>query len=39
MDLEDNTPLLDSKPYVTQFDYIKTERIGWLKGKIKKKLS
>ncbi|MFW9875009.1 MAG: tRNA (N6-threonylcarbamoyladenosine(37)-N6)-methyltransferase TrmO [Candidatus Thorarchaeota archaeon] len=39
VDILDGTPILDLKPYVPQFDYIKTKKIGWLKGKIKKKLS
>ena len=38
-DILDNTPLLDLKPYVPHFDNIKTNKIGWLKGKIKKKVS
>lgn len=39
VDILDGTPILDLKPYVHQFDNIKTNKIGWLKGKIKKKLS
>ncbi len=39
VDILDLTPILDIKPYVPQFDAIKTKKIGWLKGKIKKKLS
>jgi len=39
VDILDNTPLLDLKPYVPHFDNIKTKKIGWLKGKIKKKVS
>lgn len=39
VDILDNTPLLDLKPYVPHFDNIKTKKIGWLKGKIKKKFS
>ena len=38
-DILDNTPLLDLKPYVSHFDNIKTKKIGWLKGKIEKKVS
>jgi len=36
VDILDGTPILDLKPYVPQFDNIKTNKIGWLKGKIKK---
>jgi tRNA-Thr(GGU) m(6)t(6)A37 methyltransferase TsaA len=39
VDILDKTPLLDLKPYVPRFDNIKTNKIGWLKGKIKKKIS
>lgn len=39
VDILDKTPLLDLKPYVPQFDYIRTTKIGWLQGKIKRKLS
>ena len=39
VDILDNTPLLDLKPYVPHFDNIITKKIGWLNGKIKKKLS
>ncbi|MFX0041497.1 MAG: tRNA (N6-threonylcarbamoyladenosine(37)-N6)-methyltransferase TrmO [Candidatus Hodarchaeota archaeon] len=35
LDILDKTPVLDIKPYVPQFDAIKTKRIGWLKGNIK----
>lgn len=38
VDILDKTPLLDLKPYVPQFDYIRTTKIGWLQGKIKRKL-
>jgi tRNA-Thr(GGU) m(6)t(6)A37 methyltransferase TsaA len=34
VDILDGTPVLDIKPYVTQFDAIEAERIGWLKGRI-----
>ncbi|TSA26181.1 MAG: tRNA (N6-threonylcarbamoyladenosine(37)-N6)-methyltransferase TrmO [Bacteroidetes bacterium] len=33
VDIVDNTPLLDIKPYVPDFDSRKAERIGWLSGK------
>jgi len=39
VDILDNTPILDIKPYVPHFDVRETEKIGWLQGKIKKKLS
>lgn len=39
VDILNNTPILDLKPYVPQFDVIKTDKIGWLKGKIKRKVS
>jgi tRNA (adenine37-N6)-methyltransferase len=29
LDILDNTPLLDIKPYVPAFDVFQTERIGW----------
>jgi tRNA-Thr(GGU) m(6)t(6)A37 methyltransferase TsaA len=34
VDVLDGTPLLDIKPYVTEFDARNTEKIGWLTGKI-----
>ena len=34
VDMLNNTPLLDIKPYVPQFDPEKTDRIGWLKSNI-----
>jgi len=34
IDVIDKTPLLDIKPYVPQFDSVKTDKIGWLKNKI-----
>jgi tRNA-Thr(GGU) m(6)t(6)A37 methyltransferase TsaA len=34
LDIVDNTPLLDIKPLVPAFDNRRTNRIGWLKGKI-----
>lgn len=33
LDILDQTPLLDIKPYVPAFDCFKTERIGWLENK------
>ena len=39
VDILDKTPILDIKPYITDFDYMKTYKIGWLKGKIKELLS
>lgn len=39
VDILDNTPILDLKPYISQFDNINAKRIGWLNGKIKKTLS
>ncbi|UCC21306.1 MAG: tRNA (N6-threonylcarbamoyladenosine(37)-N6)-methyltransferase TrmO [Promethearchaeota archaeon] len=39
VDLLDKTPILDIKPYVSKFDNIKTKENGWLKGKIKRKVS
>jgi len=36
VDIIDGTPLLDIKPYVPKFDYRRTNRIGWFKGKISK---
>jgi tRNA (Thr-GGU) A37 N-methylase len=34
-DVLDGTPLLDIKPYVSRFDAIEEERIGWLSKNIK----
>ena len=40
LDILNQTPLLDIKPYVPDFDSIRDDfKIGWLQGKIKKKLS
>ena len=39
VDILDKTPILDLKPYVPYFDNIKTNKIGWLHGKIQKKSS
>jgi tRNA-Thr(GGU) m(6)t(6)A37 methyltransferase TsaA len=33
VDILDQTPLLDIKPYVPQFDVFDVKKIGWLKGK------
>ena len=33
VDMLNNTPLLDIKPYVSAFDHHETIRIGWLTGK------
>jgi tRNA-Thr(GGU) m(6)t(6)A37 methyltransferase TsaA len=35
VDILDGTPLLDIKPYIPQFDAIETEKIGWLKDRIR----
>ncbi|HDZ41185.1 MAG TPA: tRNA (N6-threonylcarbamoyladenosine(37)-N6)-methyltransferase TrmO [Bacteroidetes bacterium] len=34
-DMLDNTPLLDIKPFIPEFDYGENFRIGWLEDKIK----
>ena len=34
VDILDGTPLLDIKPYASQFDAVEEERIGWLLRKI-----
>ncbi|MFW9873765.1 MAG: tRNA (N6-threonylcarbamoyladenosine(37)-N6)-methyltransferase TrmO [Candidatus Thorarchaeota archaeon] len=39
VDILDKTPILDLKPYVPQFDNIKSTKIGWLKGKINRRKS
>jgi len=36
VDIVDGTPLLDIKPYVTEFDTRKVEKIGWLKKNVNK---
>ena len=36
LDIVDGTPLLDIKPYVPQFDYIDTTKIGWLENTVQK---
>jgi len=33
IDLLDDTPVLDIKPYVPAFDAVAAERIGWLAGR------
>ncbi|MHA1149336.1 MAG: tRNA (N6-threonylcarbamoyladenosine(37)-N6)-methyltransferase TrmO [Promethearchaeota archaeon] len=35
VDILDQTPVLDIKPYVPDFDHRETKQIGWLKGNIK----
>jgi tRNA-Thr(GGU) m(6)t(6)A37 methyltransferase TsaA len=39
LDILDKTPVLDLKPYTSQFDNIKTTKIGWLKDRIIRKVS
>jgi tRNA-Thr(GGU) m(6)t(6)A37 methyltransferase TsaA len=39
VDILDQTPILDIKPYASQYDNVKSTKIGWLKGRIKKKVS
>jgi tRNA-Thr(GGU) m(6)t(6)A37 methyltransferase TsaA len=42
LDILDGTPLLDIKPYTSEFDHHKVERTGWLtsyRGKAKEKRS
>ena len=34
VDIVDGTPLLDIKPYVTEFNVREVQKKGWLKGKI-----
>jgi tRNA-Thr(GGU) m(6)t(6)A37 methyltransferase TsaA len=36
VDILDKTPILDLKPYAPQFDNVKTTKIGWLQGKVKR---
>jgi tRNA (adenine37-N6)-methyltransferase len=36
LDIIDGTPLIDIKPFVPEFDYRKTTKIGWYSGKISK---
>ncbi|MHA2429735.1 MAG: tRNA (N6-threonylcarbamoyladenosine(37)-N6)-methyltransferase TrmO [Promethearchaeota archaeon] len=39
IDMLDKTPVLDIKPYVPQFDFRETDKIGWLKNKIRDRTS
>ena len=39
LDVLDQTPLLDLKPFVPEFDHRSDCRIGWLEGKTKSRLS
>ena len=39
LDILDKTPLIDIKPYIPQFDNRETQKIGWLKGNIRRKVS
>jgi len=39
VDILDKTPILDIKPYIPQFDKRDAQKIGWIQGKIKTKLS
>jgi len=36
LDIVDNTPLLDIKPYTSKFDVFKVERNGWLEKNVRK---
>jgi tRNA (adenine37-N6)-methyltransferase len=36
VDIVNGTPLLDIKPYVPEFDNIKSERMGWLSARVGK---
>jgi tRNA (adenine37-N6)-methyltransferase len=36
LDIIDGTPLLDIKPYVSEFDCKKADKIGWLTNKVSK---
>jgi tRNA-Thr(GGU) m(6)t(6)A37 methyltransferase TsaA len=36
VDIVDGTPLLDIKPYVSEFDIRKVEKIGWLENNVHK---
>lgn len=36
LDILDWTPLLDIKPYVPKFDFIRSAKIGWLEKSLKK---
>ena len=39
LDILDKTPIIDIKPYVNEFDSIKSFKSGWLEGKVRKKVS
>lgn len=39
VDMLDNTPVLDIKPYVPAFDSWRAERIGWFEGVVQKAAS
>ena len=39
LDILDKTPIIDLKPYINEFDSIKSLKSGWLEGNIRKKLS
>lgn len=39
LDILDKTPVIDIKPYISQFDIRETEKKGWLEGPIKRKVS
>ncbi len=36
IDVLDNTPLLDIKPFIPDVDCVKVEKVGWLEGKSNK---
>ncbi|MFX1501364.1 MAG: tRNA (N6-threonylcarbamoyladenosine(37)-N6)-methyltransferase TrmO [Promethearchaeota archaeon] len=39
VDILNDTPILDIKPFISEFDNVKTQKIGWLKDNIKHKVS
>jgi tRNA-Thr(GGU) m(6)t(6)A37 methyltransferase TsaA len=39
LDILDKTPVIDIKPFVPQFDNREANKIGWLEGNIRRKLS
>ena len=39
VEMLDKTPILDIKPYIPEIDTRVTDRIGWLKGRVRKKTS
>jgi len=39
LDILDETPIIDIKPYIPQFDNRETQKIGWLEGNIRRKVS